>query len=363
MRTGDGGESRREKRNKSDRRVIFMRKSVIIFPVFLLFFAFVKEASSQNIRFITTVIGHPLVPDLMTRAGEYGWKGFQPHAGPWWADEHADIEDAKAAGMTWIMAWISHDSVLVHDWKFVHESIDSGAKWGVTCFYLDDCYSAHPNTLTVADVDSVAHWVHNAGFKLAVAEDNLRRVQYAASLGGYDSVDYIVPYHYMDSTASMFQTYLQQMRDAIPNKPFIPQLGYHADGGNTNPIFFYPNQLGSKEGGNGIIEVAEQYADLGMISYYTYFSGEDSTWKLNYFYKLTNYLQVNGYMSGMAAPLGILLNPKLQSGSNYMESRSYFPQYDGLLPITKSRTAPFSRSAWVTYGRSSSIPFNLSDCT
>lgn len=289
------------------------------------------SAFSQTVKFGTTTNAHPQIPDLIKRIGPgpsgYGWSGirlsigqrYSPPGSPW-SDHYADITDAKTSGYSWIIGQLDRDSIRFSRWSYVQSEVDSGKKWGVTCFYIDDCYSEDSLLVTKGQVDTVGWKVHKAGFRLAVAEYRADRVGSAASIGGYDSVDYIVPYQYGDTTAAMYQSLLQQIRFYVPNKPFIPQLGYHADHGRDQPPGFFPNQTGALGGGSGHIEVAKDYADSNIIFYYLAWDGPDSTIKLYYLDKITNYLQTNynqnGYsMSGTPAPVGVILDQKLSNGT------------------------------------------------
>lgn len=275
-------------------------------------------AFSQTVKFGVDISAHPTIPTLLTRCGPgpsgFGWTGLQPHLGPDWLYEDSDMTDIQKAGYTFLIGVIQRDSIRFNRWSYVQSAIDSGKKWGIKYYYIDDCYSEAGKILSVGQVDMVGHYVHSAdsSFKLVVAEYSLSKVDSALGVGGYDSVDCVLPYNYRDSTISFYSSFMQQMRAALPSRiKFIPQLGYHEDDGDTliPPAVIFPNQIGA------FIDTAKHYADLGIIYYYTWWNGTDSAYVLNYLYKLTNYLQMNYGMSGTPAPVGVILDQKTQEGN------------------------------------------------
>jgi len=234
-------------------------------------------APSKKYNFgIMGIDGH-VIPTF----GPYGFGWSAAIQCLFWSDT-LNFISAKSNAYNPLFGYINRDSVLKSNWKSVYAQINWGINHGANYFYIDDAFGDGVTGVTQSQIDNVAQYIHNLGYRLATSEYNTALV----TTNYHQHVDIIMPYEY-DFSPSRLRDFFSSIRTKYPTKDLVPFLGYHADIPGTNPVQFYPNQLGSLGGGNGCLEVAMTYTTMNLVFYYTW-PGNNST---DYLDTLTTYLQ------------------------------------------------------------------------
>ena len=278
----------------------------------MLLFVLVVSATafSQTVKFGIMGIGWPpqvLNVKYMLGPNGYGWQGS---IDPLDNGGRADLDTVYAAGFKTIVGLVNRDSVVYNNWSSVQYEIGVAKSKGISWIYLDDGQidngSSNPDSVSVDQINTLATYVHQAGLLLASSTYNFPEMQ--AEPEWWSNVDIIFPYDYGVSSSD-YNTFLSNVHTLFPNKGLVPFLGYNT--GSPS----YPDETGNLGGGTGHIEIAETYANLGIVFYWISWPSTDITNDLNYLYKLTNYLQMYYGMSGTPAPVGVQLDQKTQEGA------------------------------------------------
>jgi hypothetical protein len=80
------------------------------------------------------------------------------------------------------------------------------------------------------------------------------------------NVNVLIPYRYTDDPAE-FEDFLSAVESALPTTPLVPCLGYRALKYQGRGVLI--DQLGSRSGDGGFLEIAARYAYQGWVCYYS----------------------------------------------------------------------------------------------